>query len=251
MMTNPETTKCLSESLDTYIQEYNQLKLDSNHISIAIAEAEQRIGQILHEFLDHLPISDAECLCNRIYWTDRKFATTVKTAYNKVFRRGFQPNAKFCLVTRCKKCKRELRTNLSSWTAYDIAQKSIESNRGRPIYGLASHKTECEECKEKENKERNDRNEEYELNRERRLQYLKDLPYQEYLKTDHWQEKRKQVLREAGYKCQLCNSKEILDVHHRTYERIGIEWLSDLIALCRTCHEKHHDIHYTDDGDLS
>jgi len=31
-----------------------------------------------------------------------------------------------------------------------------------------------------------------------------------------------------------------VDIHHRTYERFGHEWLSDLIALCRNCHDLTH-----------
>lgn len=41
---------------------------------------------------------------------------------------------------------------------------------------------------------------------------------------------------------QVCNCNAPLDVHHNTYERRGQERPSDLIALCRPCHEKHHDI---------
>lgn len=34
-----------------------------------------------------------------------------------------------------------------------------------------------------------------------------------------------------------------LEVHHRTYERVGNERPADVIALCKACHEKHHDRH--------
>jgi len=34
-----------------------------------------------------------------------------------------------------------------------------------------------------------------------------------------------------------------LEVHHRTYERVGAERPADVIALCKACHEKHHDRH--------
>lgn len=32
----------------------------------------------------------------------------------------------------------------------------------------------------------------------------------------------------------------ILDVHHRTYERLGKERLSDVAAVCRFCHDLIH-----------
>jgi len=74
------------------------------------------------------------------------------------------------------------------------------------------------------------------------LELLRTMPYDEYLQTPEWQEKRKEALRRADYRCQLCNSDESLDVHHRTYERRGYELASDLIALCRDCHKTFHAI---------
>ena len=62
--------------------------------------------------------------------------------------------------------------------------------------------------------------------------------YQEYLKSDHWREVRKEKLKEAGYKCERCGAKESLDIHHLTYARLGHERMSDLQALCRPCHRK-------------
>lgn len=62
--------------------------------------------------------------------------------------------------------------------------------------------------------------------------------YQEYLKSAHWQEIRKEKLKEAGYKCEKCGAKESLDIHHLTYARLGHERMSDLQALCRPCHRK-------------
>lgn len=65
-------------------------------------------------------------------------------------------------------------------------------------------------------------------------------PYQEYLQSDAWRQKRAFMLRRAGGCCQLCNAKGPLQVHHRTYERIFRERPEDLIVLCRACHARHH-----------
>jgi len=55
--------------------------------------------------------------------------------------------------------------------------------------------------------------------------------YAEYLQSPKWKEKRKRKIKEAGFRCQLCNNKEsALHVHHRTYENVGNEKLSDLIV---------------------
>lgn len=63
-----------------------------------------------------------------------------------------------------------------------------------------------------------------------------------YLKSDHWQNISQQKRIEAQFRCQLCNSGEKLQVHHRTYERVGKELLSDLTALCGECHDKFHKV---------
>lgn len=64
--------------------------------------------------------------------------------------------------------------------------------------------------------------------------------YQAYLRSPEWQERRQVALARAGHRCQLCYSAKRLEVHHRTYERIGNEDLTDLITLCRACHQRHH-----------
>jgi hypothetical protein len=72
------------------------------------------------------------------------------------------------------------------------------------------------------------------------IEEYRNMPYEEYLKTEHWQKIRKEALLRAGYRCQLCNAAKPLDVHHRTYERLGEERPDDVIAICRDCHERHH-----------
>lgn len=61
-----------------------------------------------------------------------------------------------------------------------------------------------------------------------------------YLRSDHWRETRLRALEAAGNRCQVCNSDRRLDVHHRTYERLGREAPGDLTVLCRGCHELYH-----------
>ena len=65
--------------------------------------------------------------------------------------------------------------------------------------------------------------------------------YYEYLQSPEWDEKRKAKLKEADYRCQLCNANgQAINVHHRTYDRVFNELLTDLIALCEDCHRKFH-----------
>lgn len=77
----------------------------------------------------------------------------------------------------------------------------------------------------------------------RRLRELRAMPYRDYLRTPEWQGVRLAALRRAKYSCQLCNASGVqLHVHHRTYQRRGQEWDSDVIVLCKACHEVHHGI---------
>jgi hypothetical protein len=48
------------------------------------------------------------------------------------------------------------------------------------------------------------------------------------------------MLRLAHYRCERCGAKRTLEVHHRTYERLGRERDADLEVLCGDCHEVHH-----------
>ena len=64
--------------------------------------------------------------------------------------------------------------------------------------------------------------------------------YHGYLRTKLWEDKRNQKLKEAEYRCQLCNSNDSLQVHHRTYDNVFNERKSDLIVLCRKCHALFH-----------
>lgn len=66
--------------------------------------------------------------------------------------------------------------------------------------------------------------------------------YQEYLKTQRWKQ-IKAIKLSYNNKCQLCGSKDNLQVHHSTYEHVGDEknHLEDLIVLCKDCHAKFHD----------
>ena len=70
------------------------------------------------------------------------------------------------------------------------------------------------------------------------LPTLEFMTYGEYLQTEHWQETRAAALKRAGGRCALCPRENApLQVHHRTYERLGEELQEDLVVLCDECHE--------------
>lgn len=64
--------------------------------------------------------------------------------------------------------------------------------------------------------------------------------YTTYLQSSAWQQKRQEALRRDQYRCRLCNSRARLEVHHRTYTRLGNECVEDLTTLCGACHHRHH-----------
>lgn len=69
---------------------------------------------------------------------------------------------------------------------------------------------------------------------------LATMPYSAYLDTPHWQKVRALALRRAGRRCQICGARGKLDCHHNTYARRGRELPSDVIVLCRPCHDLFH-----------
>ena len=69
---------------------------------------------------------------------------------------------------------------------------------------------------------------------------MKNSEYGEYLLTKEWRKFRELALIKAGNACQVCNSTERLNVHHRTYENFGHERLEDVTVLCERCHKFYH-----------
>ena len=72
------------------------------------------------------------------------------------------------------------------------------------------------------------------------------MSYYDFIQTPYWDGVRSYKLKKAKYRCQLCGCKGVLNVHHKTYENHGMEHISniadsDLIVLCKNCHEKFHD----------
>jgi 5-methylcytosine-specific restriction endonuclease McrA len=52
---------------------------------------------------------------------------------------------------------------------------------------------------------------------------------------------RKQVLRRDGWRCQICDSRQNLQVHHKQRRsQQGSDEDSNLITLCASCHEDVH-----------
>lgn len=71
----------------------------------------------------------------------------------------------------------------------------------------------------------------------RPINYSPESDYERYMRSDDWQAKRQERLEMDGYTCQVCGRTDSpLQVHHRSYAKLGDEPLDDLITVCETCH---------------
>jgi 5-methylcytosine-specific restriction endonuclease McrA len=207
-----------------YVQSFlNIKKQQRERIEQAEREIElSKVNLIDHArvLLDELPDNEALRLATEIYWfhpeinvgiLSSRFGVTSNMFYKLV--------PKAYIIISCRGCKREFKVYLSSRSSQCPTSYLCEScNRNQQI----EYQQQAEQTR-------------------KTLQELKTMPYAEYLKTEHWQQIRNRSLRHAGYRCQICNAKDVpLNVHHRTYERRGEEITRDLIVLCKDCHELFH-----------
>jgi HNH endonuclease len=66
------------------------------------------------------------------------------------------------------------------------------------------------------------------------------MSYEDYICSVEWRMKATDAKRRAGWMCALCEETAELEVHHRTYRRLGREHPDDLVVLCGRCHRRHH-----------
>lgn len=66
--------------------------------------------------------------------------------------------------------------------------------------------------------------------------------YLSYIQSPEWKAIAEQAKDRAGRRCQLCNSPDRLEAHHRTYAHLGNEadHMGDLTCLCHSCHTNYH-----------
>lgn len=69
------------------------------------------------------------------------------------------------------------------------------------------------------------------------------LKYKEYLQTPLWKIVAYKVKKRDGFKCRKCGSNVNVDVHHTSYEHLGIDFkaMHRLETLCRECHGNKHE----------
>lgn len=71
------------------------------------------------------------------------------------------------------------------------------------------------------------------------IHYSRKEYREEYLASPEWKLKSAAILKRDPI-CTLCDSSPSCDAHHLTYERIHFERETDLIGVCRPCHNLIH-----------
>ena len=64
--------------------------------------------------------------------------------------------------------------------------------------------------------------------------------YNEFLKTEEWNQIAQMVKDRDGHKCVICGSTENLNAHHIGYDGDCLDE-NDIVTLCNRCHECLHD----------
>lgn len=65
-----------------------------------------------------------------------------------------------------------------------------------------------------------------------------DKYYPLYLQTIKWKHIKQAVLKRDGHLC-ICGNKST-EIHHKRYDNVGKEPPSDLVSLCKQCHDNIH-----------
>lgn len=123
----------------------------------------------------------------------------------------------------------------------DCGKERVATSRSDAVFMLTAHRRyRCRQCEQAKKVQKfRDDSARRKADAER-AEELRWMPYRDYLGTDDWSERRKSVIRRAGFRCQVCASEGRLHVHHRTYINRGNERPEDMIALCAGCHELFH-----------
>lgn len=78
---------------------------------------------------------------------------------------------------------------------------------------------------------------------QRRLADLGFRDYGQYLQGAHWVGfRRRWYARNPLPACFACGERGRIELHHRTYKRLGCENYGDVVPLCRACHQEVHEL---------
>ncbi len=195
----------------------------------------------LSQKLKQVPLEQANVVASNAYWADPKLADAVRKAYLSGTNRGFVPLSMPTEIA-CERCGNLI--TATSWTNYKDIVSRAEHREKEAAYRWGEQL--CLSCAEAKRAKRDEESAAYfdcweeeceaaEREREQREAELQQMSGDEYFQTEHWQLLAQAVVKKAGYRCQLCNTGGILNVHLHTQEVRGRESLADLVVLCQQC----------------
>jgi hypothetical protein len=205
---------------------------------------------------DGLPMSYiCEVKCDRCEaMQKRALNKTQLISYMELIRRDeLGVNKRACqTVATCGICKdkeeaEKKATRIQTTGNYQRAlHKNKEENTTRIITGFLMPSAQLKEGKTWVDAERELRSRLNNCDHEQIAQEIKDMEYGEFLQTPYWKIISFLVKKQHEFKCVMCNSKENLHVHHKSYELHGLEHtqagFAMLTSVCADCHSKHHEI---------
>jgi hypothetical protein len=115
---------------------------------------------------------------------------------------------------------------------------------------FGSHAAWCDRCREIEWARWKAETAKEDRKRQARYAVLRAMSYDEYRQTPDWRHQRAQYLAlqldmggmDATQRCEACNSATVrLDVYHKSLDRLGHEYFSNLIVLCPDCRDALHE----------
>lgn len=66
------------------------------------------------------------------------------------------------------------------------------------------------------------------------------MDYKTYIRSTEWLDRKEEFFKTHQRKCKACYSTKNVCLHHLTYENIFNEPDSDLMPLCKGCHNEAH-----------
>lgn len=69
------------------------------------------------------------------------------------------------------------------------------------------------------------------------------VAYQRYIHSKKWERRREAYFDAFERACHICGATTKVQLHHKTYERMGAELDSDLVPLCSMHHRELHKFH--------
>jgi 5-methylcytosine-specific restriction endonuclease McrA len=229
-----------NQALIDAVDRYEEARARLEEAECTLSAARQNIGAVLIAEVDRAESGgDKLALARWAYWHTDAPAADVAASLGvsaPYFAQHYAGQMEYSFV--CERCGGMYARVVTTRSKRDELEASLAGkNRKR----FSSFVPRCADCWNTEQTRHSAEWEEKQRRQWQQIEALRTMPYSEYLRTDHWQDTRRRALRRADYRCHLCNSGGLLDVHHRTYENRGCEQSGDLIVLCRPCHAKFHD----------